>query len=76
MLMLFLIDSGIVLASFIFVLQINTVCFQVSILSRGTNYKDVFLEQITTLHDWQDLILSLYNIKTLQTSFIFFDFIF
>ena len=76
MLLLFLIDSGIVLASFIFVLQINTVCFQVSILSRGTSYKDVFLEQTTTLHDWQDLILSLYNIKTLQTSFIFFDFIF
>ena len=56
--MLFLIGSGIILASFIFTLQINTVCFQVSILSIGTSYKEVLLEQTTPLHDWQDLILS------------------
>ena len=56
--MLFLIDSGIILASFIFTLQINTVCFQVSILSIGTSYKEVYLEQTTPLHDWQDLMLS------------------
>ena len=56
--MLFLIGNGIILASFIFTLQINTVCFQVSISSIGTSYNEVLLEQTTPLHDWQDLILS------------------
>ena len=58
MFMLFLIDSGIILASFIFTLQINTVCFQVSILSTGTSYKEVLLEQAIPLYNSQDLILS------------------